>query len=101
MHPCRSRRQIKRDSSHADQQHQSHRPRRHRHRGAQGIGQIVGQRFLDSGARLVIWDVNPDKLASTGGELQAKYGAGRVKTAKVDIADYGAVERAVADIVQL
>jgi NAD(P)-dependent dehydrogenase (short-subunit alcohol dehydrogenase family) len=67
---------------------------------AQGIGEAVGRRFLDSGAHLVIWDVNADRLASTGGELEAKYGAGRVLTQRIDIADYEAVARAVSDTVQ-
>jgi NAD(P)-dependent dehydrogenase (short-subunit alcohol dehydrogenase family) len=68
--------------------------------GAQGIGEAIGRRFLDSGARLVVWDVNREKLAATERELEAAYGGGRVTSATVDIADAVAIERAVADTVQ-
>jgi 3-oxoacyl-[acyl-carrier protein] reductase len=67
---------------------------------AQGIGEAVGRRFLDSGARLVIWDVNADRLATTGEELGAQYGTDRVFTNRVDIADPESVARAVSETIQ-
>lgn len=63
--------------------------------GAQGIGFTVGQRFIDSGARLVIWDINEGSLAKAQAELIA-LGAKSVHVECVDIADYASVEAAVA-----
>ncbi len=63
--------------------------------GAQGIGFTVGQRFIDSGARLVIWDINEASLAKAKAELIAQ-GAKSVHVECVDIADYASVEAAVA-----
>ncbi|ARP82604.1 3-oxoacyl-ACP reductase [Bordetella genomosp. 8] len=63
--------------------------------GAQGIGLTVVRRFLESGARVAIWDVNADALAKVKQELG---GAGReVHTEHVDIADYASVEAGVAN----
>ncbi|OZI19550.1 3-oxoacyl-ACP reductase [Bordetella genomosp. 9] len=62
--------------------------------GAQGIGLTVVRRFLESGARVAIWDVNADALAKVKQELR---GAGHeVHTEHVDIADYASVEAGVA-----
>ncbi|ANN67853.1 SDR family NAD(P)-dependent oxidoreductase [Bordetella bronchialis] len=62
--------------------------------GAQGIGLTVVRRFLESGARVAIWDVNADALAKVKKELG---GAGHdVHTEHVDIADYASVEAGVA-----
>lgn len=60
--------------------------------GAQGIGLEVGRRLLASGARLVVWDINP-----TGME-QARAGLGEhhVHFEQADIADYASVQAAVA-----
>jgi 2-dehydro-3-deoxy-L-rhamnonate dehydrogenase (NAD+) len=62
--------------------------------GAQGIGLSVGRRFLESGAKLAIWDINATSLEQARAELGAKCDA--VHTEKVDIADYASVEAAVA-----
>lgn len=62
--------------------------------GAQGIGLSVGRRFLESGAKLAIWDINATSLVRARAELGAMDGA--VHTEKVDIADYASVEAAVA-----
>jgi NAD(P)-dependent dehydrogenase (short-subunit alcohol dehydrogenase family) len=63
--------------------------------GAQGIGFSIAQRFLDSGARLVIWDINEANLAKAQAELSAN-GAHAVHAERVDIADYASVEAALA-----
>lgn len=65
--------------------------------GAQGIGYAIARRFLQSGARLVLWDVNQDGLANAVRELSAAAGAGRVRGDVVDIADLARVEAAVAE----
>ncbi|AOB32004.1 3-oxoacyl-ACP reductase [Bordetella sp. H567] len=62
--------------------------------GAQGIGLTVVRRFLESGARVAIWDINADALAKVKKELAD---AGHtVHTEHVDIADYASVEAGVA-----
>lgn len=60
--------------------------------GAQGIGLEVGRRLLASGARLVIWDINPSVME------QARAGLGEhdVHFEHADIADYASVQTAVA-----
>ena len=40
--------------------------------GAQGIGLEVGRRLLESGARLVIWDVNPAGIEQARRALEEK-----------------------------
>lgn len=62
--------------------------------GAQGIGLTVGRRFLASGARLVIWDVNEAALARAEAELSGLGGV--VHAFHVDIADHASVEAGVA-----
>lgn len=63
--------------------------------GAQGIGLSVGRRFLASGAKLVIWDVDEAALAQARAELSDA--GGEVHFLRVDIADYASVEAGVAD----
>ena len=67
--------------------------------GAQGIGLAVGRRFLDSGARLVIWDLVAGRLDSAAKELEEAVGPGRVHTEVVDIADEPNVGAAVKNTV--
>jgi NAD(P)-dependent dehydrogenase (short-subunit alcohol dehydrogenase family) len=64
--------------------------------GAQGIGYAIATRFLQSGARLVLWDVNAGGLHDAVHTLSAGAGAGRVRGDVVDIADLAQVEAAVA-----
>jgi 2-dehydro-3-deoxy-L-rhamnonate dehydrogenase (NAD+) len=66
--------------------------------GAQGIGYAIAQRFLSSGAKLVLWDINAAAVEKAGDEL-AK-GGGGVLTDRVDIADLANVEAAVASTVK-
>jgi NAD(P)-dependent dehydrogenase (short-subunit alcohol dehydrogenase family) len=68
--------------------------------GAQGIGREIAARFLCSGARLVIWDVNGDGLEPARRELAAATGRDDILTLRVDIADYASVEAAVAGTVE-
>ncbi|WP_298726414.1 SDR family NAD(P)-dependent oxidoreductase [uncultured Ferrovibrio sp.] len=64
--------------------------------GAQGIGRAVVERLLRSGASVAIWDRDGDLAAKVAQELGA---LGQVKTVAVDITDYPAVEKAVAETV--
>jgi len=60
--------------------------------GAQGIGLEVGRRLLESGARLVIWDVNPAGIEQARTQLSQH----DVHFECVDIADFASVQAAVA-----
>jgi 3-oxoacyl-[acyl-carrier protein] reductase len=61
--------------------------------GAQGIGRACAERFLRSGARAVLWDIDGALLASTREQLAA---LGTVDTAVVELADETAVAAATA-----
>ncbi|MDB5552609.1 MAG: 3-oxoacyl-ACP reductase [Rhizobium sp.] len=60
--------------------------------GGQGIGLAIATRLVASGARVSLWDVNPDVLASA----KAKLGEA-ASTLTVDIADCDAVAVAAAE----
>jgi NAD(P)-dependent dehydrogenase (short-subunit alcohol dehydrogenase family) len=62
--------------------------------GAQGIGLTVARRFLDSGARVAIWDVNETALAAVKKDLGRE--GHDLHVEHVDIADYASVEAGVA-----
>ena len=59
--------------------------------GAQGIGRAIVERFLKSGAAVVIWDRDLSLARKTADELKA---AGRTAAFAVDVRSYGDVERA-------
>jgi NAD(P)-dependent dehydrogenase (short-subunit alcohol dehydrogenase family) len=61
--------------------------------GAEGFGRAIAERFLASGARVSLWDINRDLLVHTAGELGDR---DRVHTAVVDISDLAQVEAAAA-----
>ena len=64
--------------------------------GAQGIGYATAERFLQSGASVMLWDIDSAKLA----EAQAGLGAsGRVHMKTVELTDDVAVGAATADAV--
>jgi 3-oxoacyl-[acyl-carrier protein] reductase len=58
--------------------------------GAQGIGLAVAERFVASGAKVAIWDMD----AALGAESAKKLGGISVK---VDISDWPSVEKAMAE----
>lgn len=59
--------------------------------GASGIGQLLGQKSLQQGAqRLIIWDINPERLAQVTQNLQAE--GHQVHGCVVDVADTEEVE---------
>ena len=63
--------------------------------GAQGIGRAVSERFLDSGARVAIWDPDSELSGKTAGELSVQ---GEIKAYAVDETDTDAVGEAVAQV---
>jgi all-trans-retinol dehydrogenase (NAD+) len=63
--------------------------------GASGIGKIMGRLLLERGARIVIWDIDPDKLNRTTEELKA---LGPVSAYRVDVSSPGQIEEAARKI---
>ncbi len=57
--------------------------------GAQGIGYAVAERFIASGAKVVLWDIDAPLLAQAKGSLGAA-----ASTAQVELTDAGAVAAA-------
>ena len=57
--------------------------------GAQGIGYAVAERFIASGANVVLWDIDAPLLAQAKGSLGAA-----ASTAQVELTDAGAVAAA-------
>jgi len=60
---------------------------------AQGFGRAIAQRFLESGARVALWDVDAQLTHDTARQLAAN---GAVHTETVDVSDLAAVEAATA-----
>ena len=52
--------------------------------GARGIGYAVAERMLDSGAAVVLWDINAERLEQARATLSAR---GAVRTTALDITD--------------
>jgi 3-oxoacyl-[acyl-carrier protein] reductase len=59
--------------------------------GAQGIGYAIAQRLLESGAKVLLWDMDAALLAEAAKALDAR---GPVGTATVELTDEAAVDRA-------
>jgi 2-dehydro-3-deoxy-L-rhamnonate dehydrogenase (NAD+) len=59
--------------------------------GASGLGLAVATRIVAEGGSVVLWDMNPDTLAT------AKEQSGAVATTALDVSDQAAVEQAAAD----
>ena len=64
--------------------------------GAQGIGYATAQRMLESGASVVLWDIESALLAQARNALSAH---GRVSTARLELTDEAAVTQATAQAV--
>ena len=64
--------------------------------GAQGIGYAAAQRMLNSGDKVVLWDMDALKLVHAKGELSA---LGEVSTAVVELTDDAAVSAAAAAVI--
>ncbi len=61
--------------------------------GASGLGYAVAERLLNSGASVVLWDVNPAALEKAASALSA---VGRAHQIVVDVRDQGSVRAACA-----
>ena len=62
--------------------------------GGQGFGLDIAKRFLNSGAKVIIWDIDEKLLISTVKEINHKELSYNV----VDVSDYALVEKTVAQI---
>jgi len=60
---------------------------------AQGFGRAIAERFLASGARVALWDIDPDETAKTVRELS---GRGEVFTQTIDVSCISQVQAATA-----
>jgi NAD(P)-dependent dehydrogenase (short-subunit alcohol dehydrogenase family) len=67
--------------------------------GASGIGRAAVRRAAAAGMKIVIVDVNPQKLAVIRAEIGQAIGADRVLAEIVDVADFGAMD-ALARVVE-
>ncbi len=64
--------------------------------GAQGFGLDIAKRFLDSGAKVIIWDIDPKLINEVSKEINNP----NLSLSIVDISDYKAVETAVINILK-
>lgn len=60
--------------------------------GASGLGLAVAKRFLESGSRVILWDISQETLDRAAAELAS---LGSIDTHRVNVADYASVEAAV------
>ena len=64
--------------------------------GAQGFGLDIAKRFLDSGAKVIIWDIDPKLIDEASKEINNP----SLSLSIVDISDYKSVETAVINILK-
>ena len=64
--------------------------------GAQGFGLDIAKRFLDSGAKVIIWDIDPKLIDEASKEINNP----NLSLSIVDISDYKSVETAVINILK-
>ena len=64
--------------------------------GAQGIGKACAKRFLESGAKVAIWD--PD-ITLAGNTVEELSGAGEIKAYDVDVTKVATVDDAVSQVI--
>jgi NAD(P)-dependent dehydrogenase (short-subunit alcohol dehydrogenase family) len=62
--------------------------------GARGIGYAVAERFLSSGAKVAIWDINGERAKASAAQLAS---LGTVSVHAVELTDEAAVQAAAAE----
>ena len=61
--------------------------------GGQGFGLDIAKRFLDSGAKVIIWDIDEELLKSAAEEVKNKNLSYNV----VDVSNYSQIEKTVSE----
>lgn len=61
--------------------------------GSQGIGKAIVKQFLEEGAQVALWDIDPAKGEETAAEFKV---LGEVHVYKVDVSDWEQVEATMA-----
>ena len=64
--------------------------------GAQGFGLNIAKRFLNSGAKVIIWDVDPEMLDKSNKELNSPNLISHV----VDVSKYKEVEHFTKEVIK-
>tara|TARA_B100001057_G_scaffold370799_1_gene374786 strand:- start:743 stop:1495 length:753 start_codon:yes stop_codon:yes gene_type:complete len=64
--------------------------------GAQGFGLDIAKRFLISGAKVIIWDVDPKMLE----KATERFNNPNLSTKNVDVSNYDQVESSVKEIIE-
>ena len=64
--------------------------------GAQGFGLDIAKRFLKSGGKVIIWDIDPEMLEKVEKDLNNKNLSSNI----VDVSKFEEVERCVAEIIK-
>ena len=62
--------------------------------GGQGFGLDIAKRFLESGARVIIWDIDEDLLKSTANEVNNE----NLSYDVVDVSNYTQIEQYISQI---
>ena len=62
--------------------------------GAQGFGLDIAKRFLNSGAKVIIWDIDPIMIEKSTKDLKNSNLSSNI----VDVSDYKQVEKCVNEI---
>ncbi len=62
--------------------------------GARGIGYAIAERMLESGAAVVLWDIDQERLHTAAAQLQSK---GKLSFSVVELTDEHSVEAAVQE----
>ena len=62
--------------------------------GGQGFGLDIAKRFLESGARVIIWDIDEDLLKSAANEVNNE----NLSYDVVDVSNYTQIEQNVSEI---
>ncbi len=62
--------------------------------GGQGFGLDIAKRFLDSGAKVIIWDIDEELLKSAVDEVNNSNLSYNV----IDVSNYSKIEKTVSDI---
>ena len=64
--------------------------------GAQGFGLDIAKRFLDSGAKVIIWDIDTKMLAKAEKDINSS----NLSSNTIDVSNYKEVEKCIKDITE-